>query len=290
MIDFLLLRDDFTKLVSIKYNKPIRIRQHVQAVDEFCDYLQTKGAHHFSPTKDDITDYFEYLSTRKNQKREGTLSASTINHHLFGLRTLFKYLLDAGYFDALPRIPDNLKTIREPQVVLTVKEILQVYANCNTQFDTALISSAYGCGLRRSEIANLKLEDVDLLAGNLIVQSGKGSKRREVPMSNKVIVDFKTYLNGERNQLKNGDHFFLSENNGKKMLGNMLGKRFKMIIRRIAELDEGMVTLHALRRSIATHLANNGAGIYFIREFLGHTEIDTAQLYVLNRQRQSKIN
>ena len=92
--------------------------------------------------------------------------------------------------DALPIIPKYQRTRQEPKEILSVDEVKSMYEACKNLKETALLSCAYGLGLRRSEIVSLQLSDIDVKLGKVIVRSGKGGKRREVPMSDKVIIGY----------------------------------------------------------------------------------------------------
>jgi len=130
----------------------------------------------------------------------------------------------------------------------------------------------------------LNITDVRLRDATIIVQSGKNSKRREVPLSDRVVKDLKEYLHNYRTLKSKDRQAFFVNAIGYRMRGDTLNRRVKMIATRTAIDQE--ITLHTLRRSIATHLADNGAGIYFIRDFLGHTDIDTSHLYAIKRKRK----
>nr|WP_294933010.1 tyrosine-type recombinase/integrase [uncultured Flavobacterium sp.] len=121
---------------------------------------------------------------------------------------------------------------------------------------------AYGCGLRRSEIEALNVMDIQFSSGMLIVRDGKGSKRREVPMSNMVLEHLKKYVIDQRYQKLLGknhieDAFFIYDN-GKRMTGEYLNKTLKKMIEQTSkyEIIQRGVTLHCLRHSIATQELN----------------------------------
>ena len=126
----------------------------------------------------------------------------------------------------------------------------------------------------------------------LIVRSGKGSKRREVPMSDRVLEELKKYVLEYRWQFL-GQHsepaFFLNKI-GERMSGESLNKTLKKIIERSQNqiiLDKE-ITLNSLRHSIAHHLTENNAGIDFIKSFLGHSYINTAYIYAIKNKNSNK--
>lgn len=124
--------------------------------------------------------------------------------------------------------------------------------------------------------------------------SGKGNKRREVPMSEGVIRDLKDYFINERSEyLKNHNKlepaFFVNQK-GKRMDGECMNDTIKEIVERTnnEEILKKNITLHCLRHSIAEHLIIRGATIEFVRDFLGHADIDTSYLYAI-KNRNKKI-
>ena len=146
-----------------------------------------------------MVEYYEYLTTRPNERRGGTLSESTIKGHLFAMSVFFEYLQDAGEIKSGFVIPKFKSTKGEERQSLTEKEIQQLYLVVTSKLERALLSTAYGCGLRRTELNKLNTQDIQFNKGVMIVVSGKGNKRREVPMSEGVIRDLKDYFINEAN-------------------------------------------------------------------------------------------
>ena len=123
------------------------------------------------------------------------------------------------------------------------------------------------------------------------MRKGKNSKRREVPMSDRVIEDVKNYIHHYRRiDSKNISYHLFIAPQGNVLSGYSMNEIIKEMAGRVPVLINKTITLHTLRRSIATHLAEKGAGIHFIQEFLGHSEIDTSQLYAIKRKRQMKLS
>lgn len=141
----------------------------------------------------DMMQYYEFLTTRPS-RRGGLLAESTVKMNLLSLSIFFENLLAKGELEKgilIPRHGSEEKTSRNS---LTVDEVKELYQNCENLLETALLALGYGCGLRRSEMATLNLNDVQLFDGNVIVRRGKGSKRRDVPMSDRVQQDLKSYV------------------------------------------------------------------------------------------------
>jgi len=278
--------------------KSARFGNMQRQVKEFLFYLEQNGLTNLNKIKPlDMVAYYEYLSQRPNLIFGGVLSRSTLNEHMCSIELFNEHLLEQGIISrtiTLPKIKNaNDKKHRQ---ILTKDELLSLYAVAETKRDLAIIALAYGCGLRQSEIVQLEIADIQLSQGLLIVRQGKLNKRREIPLTNRLVVDLKDYLINERNQYQNKDksntnEIFLVNNLGKPVKGDWLNKRLKQLIAKInnPNIVAKEITLHCLRHSISTHLLEAGAGIEFVRDFLGHAEIDTVHIYARRRKMKQQL-
>ncbi len=291
------LLSDFDSFIKVRNFKLGKGNMHKTAITEFLMWMEENGITKIKEvTSKEVIRYFEYLITRPNQRREGTLSEKTIKSHLYTLSLFMQYLLENKIIENGFYIPsysgDGSSKSRN---ALTVEEIKMVYAYCENDLESALLSIAYGCGLRRTELERLNLRDIQLSVGELIVREGKGSKRRVVPMSDTVIASVRNYIQGERyersiNSKHLEDAFFINSQ-GKRMRGEHLNDTVKKMIEQTGNYDlvQKEITLHCLRHSIANHLAENNAGINFIKRFLGHSEINTAYIYAIKNKKRRRI-
>ena len=267
-------------------------------VREFLFFIETKSIEHIKKVKaPDVISYYEYLQKRPNQARKGSLSDSMIREHLFSLRLFFDYLVDVGELESSPvHIPKFQLTRSKQRQILSVKEIKLLQGCCKTKLEAALLTIAYGCGMRRNEIELLDTCDVLLSKGTVIVRNGKGGKNRTIPLSDGGIRVLKEYVVNERphlfpvGKMEATQAFFINKA-GTRMKGNSLDSTLRKMIQRTESpvILAKNITLHCLRHSIATHLLNNGAGIEFVQEFLGHEEMDTSHLYAKRRRQHLKI-
>lgn len=229
-----------------------------------------------------IKNYYEYLKTKPNKRRKGNLSESHIYAQLSAIKLYFEYLERTG---EIKRNPYNLKIkqpIRNQRTVLTPEEIQILYQACKSLQETIIIHLCYGCGLRRSEAEQLSTKDIDYEKKLLYVRKGKGKKRRVIPLTESIVKDFKLYRE------KESESFLLNKWNTR-MTGNKIYETFKKILKR-TELNEDY-TLHNLRHSIATHLLENGMSIEMVRDFLGHSQLGTTQVYTrINLQKLKMKN
>ena len=239
-------------------------------------------------------DHLEYLLNRPNYRRTGLLSAATINHHLYSIRLFFNHLLDTKFLNEIPRVPDNIDPDHKHREALTEEEIRTLYDYSKDKMDRAILSLAYGCGLRRSELEGLNVEDLNFGKGILVVNRGKGNKIRDVVMGDAVIKDLRDYLFTERldrvQEHGTGSRAYFLNYKGKRLSGDHIHKKLKALIQRTDDttITSKNPTLHHLRHSIATHLADRGLDMLSIRKFLGHNEIDTTSLYMIRRKRKNK--
>ncbi|MEQ8245132.1 tyrosine-type recombinase/integrase [Fulvivirga sp.] len=265
-------------------------------VKEFLCWMQANGIHEVKNlTQQHFRDHLTYLIERPNDNEQGALSGKTIGVHFSALKAFVQFLINSNHlkFNVMGDIA--LPSARPISYnILTVDEIHRLYSVCTSQKERAILSLFYGCGLRRTEAELLNINDINFREQLLYVRVGKGKKRRVVPMSNQVTQDLKGYFQHERKyQVKTNDldsqKAYMLNNRGSRISGKSFLESLKQIIHRTGDQDlmnRGIV-LHSLRHSIATHLLQRGVDIEYIRDFLGHDQLDTTMLYT--RITQSNI-
>lgn len=152
--------------------------------------------------------------------------------------------------------------------------------------DTAMLDIYYGCGLRRSEGQALQVQDLGLDKGLLYVRKGKGYKQRLVPVAAAVGLRLHNYLKYARPVLidtgssANKEAFFIGSRGSGQVQGSCLYERLKRLMKLtgIYERKPG-AGLHTLRHSIATHLLESGMSLEDISKFLGHSTLESTQIY-----------
>ena len=228
-----------------------------------------------------ISNYFDYLKTRQNKKKGGKLSKNYLRTHLTALRKLAKYLRESGQssFEVdikLPGSPQNNITI------FTKEEIKDLYSACDTDVlgmrDKAMLAVYYGCGLRRNEGVNLDINDILFDKNFVFVRKGKNYKERYVPMSAGVKEDLQNYIDFVRPVLikASAKALFLNQY-GKRLGSNSMAERLQNLKEK-SEINKE-AGLHALRHSIATHLLQSGMELEKIKRFLGHSSLESTQIY-----------
>jgi integrase/recombinase XerD len=151
-----------------------------------------------------------------------------------------------------------------------VKQILNAHKNIKHR---AMLSLIYACGLRRSELLNLKIPDVDSKRGLLIIRQAKGKKDRVAPLSERIVGLLREYYRQEQPV----DYLFEGQEKGKAYSAKSLESVLKQALRK-AKITKP-VTLHWLRHSYATHLLENGTDLRYIQELLGHKSSKTTEIY-----------
>jgi integrase/recombinase XerD len=290
------LLNDYDRFIKVRNYETGNSRMYQNAVAEFLIWLEEAGITKIKEVESkEMVAYFEYLTTRPKQRGTGTLAEKTVKFHLFALGLFVLDLLENKAIDNAFYIPSSGNENQKSRNVLTVEEIKTVYQHCQSGLERALLSVAYGCGLRRFEIEALDAKDIQLSSGMLIVRKGKYGKRREVPISNSIIEYLKKYIIEERHQLLEGKNaseeaLFINPK-GKRMRGKKLGQTLKKMVEQTQQygLIQKEITLHCLRHSIAHHLAENNAGIEFIRGFLGHAQINTTYLYAIQNKKRKPV-
>ena len=223
-------------------------------------------------TKHSLNNYIIYL-------RENNLNPRSVVRKIASLRGYFKWLNANGFIKNNPA-----ETIEQPKLpkrlpkVMTLSEIKEILnADLNTE-EVLIVELLYGCGLRVSELVNLKISDIDTKS-KYVKCFGKGSKERIVPFGKKakeaLINYFKTRdINILKNNLKNPDKLFI-KTTGKYItrqdVYNFIHKQGQKIHKNISP--------HTLRHTFATHLLENGADLRVVQELLGHSDVSTTQLY-----------
>jgi integrase/recombinase XerD len=234
--------------------------------------LATMSLHYgVSPLKLDeeqVLDYLHYL-----QIQNATPSSSFFKHTIYGLRFAYKI---SGIVAPLPKLP-SVKSTKKLPVILSENEVRRLISTPSLIKHKMVISLLYGCGLRRRELLNLKIEDADLERKMLHIRQGKGNKDRYVPLGENLVYALKKYLEAEK------PSNYLFKGNGKDGIHEKYsGSGVRWIVGQ-ARQKAGIrkrVTSHVLRHSYATHLLEMGLDIISLKELLGHTDIKTTMVYL----------
>ena len=259
------------------YKLPLHVR-------EFLNYLEEKELPQIKlVSSQELESYLHYLQQERCHQRSGAaLSPAHLNKHVQALNLLSRYLTETGAEAISWRLPMFRASEPLPKV-LSQAQIEKLYIACRATSiglrDRALLSILYGCGLRRSEAAALQVEDVRLQARQLYVRKAKGNKQRYVPLSPGVAEDLQQYLELSRPLLlKAPTNALLLTYAGKALGGGGMIYKLQSLLDTAGIPAEG-IGLHTLRHSIATHLLQAGMKLENISRFLGHSSLESTQIY-----------
>ncbi|MFA4983846.1 MAG: site-specific tyrosine recombinase XerD [Candidatus Omnitrophota bacterium] len=266
------------------------IISYQEDLNYYMDYLESAGINSLSrTTRDDISN-FMFL-----QKDKG-LSANSVARRLAAIKSFYRFLVKERILKSDPSsLIDSPKLWKKIPDALSVNEITRLLDQPNIRElqgirDRAVLEALYATGMRVSEAANLKKDNLNLQVGFLRC-IGKGNKERVIPLGKKAIQSLQRYLAIGRPKLLKGresEYLFLSRL-GKRISRQSLWK----IIRRYAR-QAGIkkpIRPHILRHSFATHLLERGADLRSVQEMLGHSNISTTQIYThINKDRLKTIH
>jgi integrase/recombinase XerD len=241
-----------------------------------------------------IKEHYQNLKYRSNQRRSGALSNNYLNKHLQAFYKFMDYLRQSGRME-LPYLEiEREEANPKPIQVLTVEEIKALYQAAEEHPNTpkweaiaardkAMLSVFYGCGLRRNEGYHLDLSDINFDRQIIHVRKGKNYKERFVPFNKtnanilqEYIYDYRPYF-GNAKEL---NALFVSVK-GYRMETQSMVIRLKLLQQKTddIELQQKDFALHTLRHSIATHLLAAGMSLEKISRFLGHSSLESTQVY-----------
>lgn len=259
------------------------IEGYERQLQTFLEWLNTNHIKELSEiNQTNLEAYNQFLHQRKNRQKEGGLSSCYIQSHINVIRLLSRYLELTGEQKIFT---GNLQVEQSPETqrnILTQSEINQLYQATdetpNGLRDKAILSLYYGCGLRYSEGIRVERKHIDYHKQLLYVVPGKNYRSRFIPLNERIIKDLQDYeVYGKPYFTNDESTGFLLGNNGKAISSSVIGKRLKMLLDKIG--IEKKICLHGLRHSIATHLLQQGMPLEQISKFLGHTSLDSTQIY-----------
>ena len=249
-------------------------------IRKFVTYLDIKKVN-ISPINtslQNLKDFLEWIN-------ELELNARSQARIISGLKAFFKYLLLEDIIDSDPSsLLESPKLGRKLPEVLSIEEIDHIVSAIDLsqpegQRNKAIIETLYSCGLRVSELINLKISNLYFDEGFVRVV-GKGDKERLVPIGRKAIKEIRYYFqdrNLQSNIDKASENIVFLNRRGKQLTRVMIFT----IIKRLAEKAEikKNISPHTFRHSFATHLIDGGADLRAVQEMLGHESIITTEIY-----------
>ncbi len=276
----------------------------MQLLSEYLEYLEIEKGLSENTTqayRRDLTDFMSdiqcelpnisrgQITTYIRNLHEKHYSPTSVMRKIASLRGFFKWLCANNYCTTDPTL-----TLEQPKVpkklpkVMTIQEVEAILNQHLTKLEKVILELLYDCGLRVSELVNLKINDYDLNA-KYIQCYGKGSKERIVPMGKKAVTAVKNYL-PERDYLIQKYRL-----NTKRLLIHEHGRELTRqdvytFIHAQGQKIHKTISPHTLRHSFATHLLENGADLRVVQELLGHSDVSTTQLYThISKKRLKEV-
>jgi integrase/recombinase XerD len=250
------------------------VKGYLKIVEAFANYF------HRSPDQlgpEEIRAYQAYLFNEKK------LNASTVCQHTAALRFFFCKTLKRHYpieEVPYPKAPRRLPTI------LTKEEAIRLIDGASNLFHRAMLMTAYSTGMRREEVCQLKVEDIDSKRMLIRIRQGKGRRDRDVPLSPKVLETLREYWRW----MKPKTYLFPGLVNGsradKPITAKMLWEACQEAAQR-AGITKA-VAPHLLRHSFATHLVEGGADLPTVQALLGHADLKPTSIYLHLSERHIK--
>ena len=304
---FIYLRESFKEWLDILGYSPSALYCLPRHVQELFYYSEHNGINHIRQlTVQDIRAYYGELKNRENHVYGGGLSNAYLYKHLQALYKFADYLRQSGKI-LLPALGIDWEADDSAEItVLTAAEIKLLYKatenyNIGTELepfnsrDRAMLTIFYGCGLRRNEGYHLNIPDINFDRRILRVRKGKNYKERLVPFNKTNAAYVQEYIYDWRPLIvkdKKDDALFISQR-GVRMNAQSMAMRLKILQQRTDDitLQQKNVRLHVLRHSIATHLLQNGMELEKIARFLGHSSLESTQIYthLVNNEEGAKV-
>lgn len=257
MITFKILKKLETEL-KLRGFSPHTLRAYIMANKLFLTWIKKQPE---QVTNQDIKDYFAHMISDKN------IAASSISLKKAALKFLLDEILKRNIVDLkTPKIPKHIP------VVLTKEEVKRLIDSAGSYKSRVMIEFLYSSGLRLSEMIKLEVDDLEIKEKIGWVRKGKGSKDRMFLLSDTIIKELEKYmltLDSNEKYLFPGEKGHISPRNVQKIVekaSERAGFRKK-------------VHPHMLRHCFATHLLEAGVDIRKIQELLGHSKLDTTQIY-----------
>ena len=258
--------------------QPNTVEAYLSDIEKFSAYLEGGADALLSVTLDELRGFVASLS-------DVGIHARSQARILSSLRSFYGFLKLDGFISE-----DPTELLKSPKIgvhlpdVLTVQEIDDIInaidlSKKEGQRNRAMIEVLYSCGLRVSELCNLRMSDL-YLAEQFIRVTGKGDKQRLVPISGRAIAELEAYFcDRNRIEIKPGyeDFVFISERLKKPLSRIMVFHFIKQLV--VAADVKKCVSPHTFRHSFATHLLEGGANLRVIQAMLGHESIATTEIY-----------
>jgi len=252
----------------------------------FCSWCEERGIERAQEVTRSMLERYQRWLYHFRTSQGRSLSAATQGQRLTTIRMFFSWMSKANYLLYNPASELELprRGERLPQAILSHEEVERIMQEVNLDGqmgfrDRAMLETLYSTGIRRAELCNLEIADVDTSKGTLMVRQGKNSKDRLIPIGERALVWIEKYLCDLRPLIApspdNGILFITRD--GCRFNPSVLTQKLGKYLEKAGIEKPG--SCHIFRHSMATAMLENGADIRFIQEILGHKHLDTTQIY-----------
>lgn len=266
-------------LVKEKNYSPLTVQAYVSDVQAFQIYLND---FHGNIILEEVS--YSQIRSWIVVLIENNISATSVNRKVSSLKSFYKFLLKTKQISVNPLLKHkSLKTAKKVQIPFSEKELQDVFEfnSYSNDFEgirnQLIIELFYTTGIRRAEMINLALNNVDT-AQKTIKVIGKRNKERIIPLLNCTIELIEAYKH-ERNHLEcvNQKEMLILSKNGNKVSESFVYRLINEYFSTVSQKTKK--SPHVLRHSFATHLLNNGADLNSVKELLGHASLSSTQIY-----------
>lgn len=275
------------------------------SINNFKNYLNIErglSTNSIKSYENDLNKFLHFLQVEKNKYKPAEVTSDLIKEFIYniskklksssqsriisGIRNFYDYLIFENIITNNP--VDNIelpKIEKKLPNILSIEEIDRIINSINkekqeSERNIAIIETLYGCGLRVSELINLKISNL-FFSEDFIIVTGKGNKQRLVPISEVNKKSINGYILNSRGKLKIKDEYkdtlFLNRR-GSKLSREMIFTIIKKLV--LKSKINKKISPHSFRHSFATHLLENGADLKSIQQLLGHQSITTTEIYM----------
>lgn len=260
VVGFEELHEDFIKRLTISGLSNHTVSNYARSIAQIAVYFKKSP---LELTDKELRDYLFYLKSKENSK-------SMFKFAIYSLRKLYQLNRKRKLKTQLPSIPQRPHF----PLVLSFEECKQIISAPLKLRDRFLLAFLYSSGLRISELANLKLEDLNTRRMEIRIIEGKGNKSRIVPMSRFIAEKLPKYL-----EICQPETYLFNSTRKSKKFAHETIQRIVREAKKKAGINKN-VTTHTFRHTFATHLLENGVNLLTIKKVLGHASIQTTLVYL----------
>ena len=254
------------------------VNAYIRDIRKLADFCSKIKVDELNISVNEIREFIADLNSKN-------ISARSQARIISGVKAFFKYLIIEDYITNDPTM-----LIENPKIGLKLPEVLSVgeieliissidLSNKQGERNRAILETLYSCGLRVTELINLKISNINFKEGYIKV-IGKGDKERLTPIGSNALKYISIYINEVRIHQKiskNDEDFVFLNNRGSKLSRVMIFTLIKRIVDKVGIKKK--VSPHTFRHSFATHLIEGGADLRAVQEMLGHESITTTEIY-----------